>query len=95
MQFQNTTWVPEMAHPIENGLSSSTSQSKTDILAKSLDERLHNNNATSAALRHSDRDCVTLSGSPALSLPREILLALLVGPVSTSLAQRQPLWALR
>ena len=30
-QFQNTIWVPEMAHPTENALDSSTSQSETDI----------------------------------------------------------------
>ena len=37
-QFQNTIWVPEMAHPTENALGSSTSQSKTDIPAKSPEE---------------------------------------------------------
>jgi len=30
-QFQNTIWVPEMAHPTENALDSSTSQSEKDI----------------------------------------------------------------
>ena len=30
-QFQNTIWVPEMAHPTKNALSNSTSQSKADI----------------------------------------------------------------
>ena len=30
-QFQNTIWVPEMAHPTENSLGSSTSQSETNI----------------------------------------------------------------
>jgi len=73
MQFQNTTWVPEMAHPIENALGSSTSQSETDILTKSQDERSHNNNAASVALRHFDKDCVTLFGSPSPSLSHKIL----------------------
>jgi len=94
MQFQNTTWVPEMAHPIENTLGSSTSQWETDILAKLLDERSYNNNVASAVLRHSDKDRVTLSGAPALSLSHEMLPALPLGPVSASLAERQPIWAL-
>ena len=85
MQFQNTTWVPEMAHPTENPLSSSTSQSETDILAKSLDERSQSNNATFATLHHSDRDCVTLSSSLAPSLSHEILPTLPLGPASASL----------
>ena len=30
-QFQNTIWVPKMAHPTENTLGGSTSQSEIDI----------------------------------------------------------------
>ena len=74
-----------MAHPTENALGSSTSQSETNILAKSPDEQSHSSNTASVALRHSDRECVTLSGSPALNLSHEMLLALPLGPASTSL----------
>ena len=39
-QIQNTIWVPEMAHPTENALGSSTSQSETDINPNLLHENL-------------------------------------------------------
>ena len=74
-----------MDHPIENDLYNSTSQSETDILAKSRDERSHNNNTASAALRHP----IQLSSS---NLSHENLLVLPLGPASASLAQRQPIW---
>ena len=85
-----------MAHPTKNALSSSSSQSEIDI----PDERSHSNNVASAALRHFDRDCVTLSSSPAPSLSHEKSPSMPLGSASASLAQhqplvqRQPLWAL-
>ena len=30
-QFHNTIWIPQMAHPTENALGSSTCESETDI----------------------------------------------------------------
>ena len=81
-----------MAYPIENALGNSTSQSETDILAKSLDEQSHSNNVASVALHHSDKGCVTLSSSPTPVCPTKNLPALplgyvnLPGPASTSMA---------
>ena len=74
-----------MAHPIENSLGNSTSQSETDILAKSPNERFHSNNIAYAALHHPDRDCVTRSSSPAPIYPMKISQRYLQGLL-------QPLW---
>ena len=37
-QFQSTIWVPNLAYPTENFLGSSTSQSETNVRAKTPDK---------------------------------------------------------
>ena len=61
-----------MAHPTENAFDSSTSPQRQIFWL--INHRMNDPTATiaaSTALRHSDRDCVTLSDSPAPSLPHE------------------------
>lgn len=76
-----------MAHPTENALGSSTSPQRQ--ILRLNNHRMNDPTATIAApiaLRHSNRDCVTLSDSPAPSLSHEILPALPPGPTSALLA---------
>ena len=69
--FHNTTRVPKMVHLTENALGSSTSPPRQRFWL--INHWMNNPTvtiATSTALRHSDRDCVTLSSSPTMySLP--------------------------
>jgi len=76
-----------MAHPTENALGSSTSPWRQ--IFRLNNHRMNDPTATIAAptaLRHSDRHCITLLGSPAPSLSHEILPALPLGPTSALLA---------
>ena len=61
-----------MAHPIENAFCSSTSPQRQ--IFQLINHWMNDPTATivaSTALRHSDRDCVTLFGSPTPSVPHK------------------------
>ena len=83
MQFLNTSRVPEMDHPTENTLGSSTSPRKQ--IFQLINHRMNDPTATMVAPQLDSkscskilycstslyRDCVTLPDSPALNLPHE------------------------
>ena len=87
MQFLNTTRVPEMAHPIENALGSSTSHRRQ--IFRLINHRMNDPTTTMAASTarcHSIGTASPFSAHQCSVCPTKILPVLPLGPASTVLA---------